>query len=79
MTFLSKKNKEDQSHTVVISYLGEGKGKTETHYFGEAKAPIGPIKDFSQIRFTKGASINEILADYTWKVRIKNLFYKFTK
>jgi hypothetical protein len=72
-------SKQDEYHTVVISYLGDGKGKTETYYYGEAKAPIEPIKDFSQMRFTKGASINEILADFTWKARIKNLFYKFTK
>ena len=72
-------SKQDEYHTVVISYLGDGKGKTETYYYGGAKAPIETIEDFSQMRFTKGASINEILAAYTWKARIKNLFYKFTK
>ena len=69
-------SKQDEYHTVVISYLGDDKGKTETYYYGEAKAPIETIEDFSQMRFTKGASIDEILADFTWKAKIKKLINK---
>ena len=72
-------NKQDEYHTVVISYLGDGKGKIETHYYDDAKAPIEPIRDLSQMRFTKGASINEILADYTWKARMKHIFKKLSR
>lgn len=79
MKIACKDNKNEEPHTITISYLGNGKGKTETYYYGEAIAPIEPIKDFSQMRFTKGASINEILADFTWKAKIKRLFYKLTK
>lgn len=64
-------NKEDEYHTVVISYLGDGKGKTETSYYGEAKAPNQQINDYSQLRLTKGASLEEIFADFTWRARSK--------
>jgi hypothetical protein len=77
--FVSKKYEEDEPHTIVSSSLGQGKGRIETYYYGEAQAPIKPITDFSQLRVTRGASIQEILADYTWKARIKKFFNKFIK
>jgi hypothetical protein len=79
MLFISKKHEEDEPHTIVSSSLGHGKGRIETYYYGEAQAPIKPIKDFSQLRVTRGASIQEILADYTWKAKIKRLMSKLTK
>jgi hypothetical protein len=79
MKISNKENQQDEPHTITISYIGDGQGKTETYYYGEAKAPIESIKDFSQMRFTKGASIDEILADFTWKAKIKKLINKLTK
>ena len=79
MLFFSRKREEDGPHTIVSSSLGQGKGRIETYYYGEAQAPIKPIKDFSQLRVTRGASIQEILADYTWKAKIKRLMSKLTK
>jgi hypothetical protein len=79
MLFISRKREEDEPHTIVSSSLGQGKGRIETYYYGEAQAPIKPIKDFSQLRVTRGASIQEILADYTWRARVKTLFNKLIK
>tara|TARA_R110002124_G_scaffold221735_2_gene387210 strand:+ start:340 stop:555 length:216 start_codon:yes stop_codon:yes gene_type:complete len=60
-------NKEDEYHTVVISSLGDGKGKTETYYYGEAKAPIETIGDFSQMRFTKELKSQDVLVESKWR------------
>jgi hypothetical protein len=79
MLFISKKLEEDEPHTIVSTSLGQGKGRIETYYYGEAQAPIKPIKDFSQLRVTRGASIQEILADYTWKARIKKFINRLLK
>jgi hypothetical protein len=79
MLFLSRKHEEDEPHTIVSTSLGHGKGRIETYYYGEAQAPFKPIKDFSQLRVTRGASIQEILADYTWRTRVKKWFNKLIK
>jgi hypothetical protein len=79
MLFFSRKHEEDEPHTIVSTSLGQGKGRVETYYYGEAQAPIKPIKDFSQLRVTRGASIQEILADYTWRARVKTLINKLIK
>jgi hypothetical protein len=79
MLFISKKLEEDEPHTIVSTSLRQGKGRIETYYYGEAQAPIKPIKDFSQLRVTRGASIQEILADYTWRAKVKTLFNKLIK
>jgi hypothetical protein len=49
------------------------------YYYGEAQAPIEPIKDFSMLRVTKGASIQELMTDYTWRARIKKFINRLTK
>jgi hypothetical protein len=79
MIFFNKKSEEDEPHTIVSTSLGQGKGRIETYYYGEAQAPIKPITDFSQLRVTRGASIQEILADYTWRARMKRFIKKLTK
>ncbi|PKI01921.1 hypothetical protein [Glaciecola sp. 33A] len=67
-------SKKDEYHTVVISYLGDGKGKTETYYYGDAKAPIEPINDFGQLRITKASSITEITRNTNSLTRIIDWF-----
>jgi len=47
MLFFSRKLEEHEPHTIVSTSLGHGKGRIETYYYGEAQAPIKPIKDFS--------------------------------
>jgi len=53
--------------------MGDRKEKTETYYYGEAEAPKELIKDYSQLRLTKGSSLDEILAGFTWKARFNKL------
>jgi hypothetical protein len=71
MMFSRKKNEEDKPHTIVSTYVEQGRGRIETYYYGEAQAPIEPIKDLNQLRVTKGASIQEILRESILNVRIK--------
>ena len=61
----------DEPHTITISYVADSKGKIETYYYGDAKALIEPIKDFSKLRLTKVASIKEVLPESTWKSKIQ--------
>ncbi|MFQ3236149.1 MAG: hypothetical protein ACI9C4_001718 [Paraglaciecola sp.] len=79
MLFFSKKQQEDEPHTIISTYLEQGKGRMETYYYGEAKAPLEPIENFCQLRVTKGASIQELMADYTWRAKIKSLVNKLTQ
>jgi hypothetical protein len=79
MLFISRKDEDDEPHTFVSTSLGQGKGRVETYYYDEAQAPIAPIKDFSTLRVTKGASIQELMADYTLKAKIKRFISKLSK
>lgn len=74
---MNKNAKEEKLHTISTKYLGQGKGKRkiETYYYGEAILHIKPSTDLSRIKFTKGDSLEEILADFTWKARLKKLFH----
>ncbi|MBF7073222.1 hypothetical protein ISG33_07410 [Glaciecola sp. MH2013] len=73
MKISSKKSHKDEPHTITMSYLGDGKGRIDTYYYGDAEAPNAPIKNYSQLRLTKGAPLDEKLGDFTWKVRLKKL------
>jgi hypothetical protein len=79
MMFINKKYQEEEPHTIVCNSLGQGKGRIETYYYGEAKAPAVAISDLSQLRVSKGASIDEILAHTTWRARFKKFINKLTQ
>ena len=73
MKISNKERQQEEPHTITMSYLGDGKGKIETYYYGEAEAPNEANDDYSQLRLTKGATLDEILANFTWKARFKRL------
>jgi hypothetical protein len=70
MLFFNRLPDDEEPHTITSKSLGQGKGRIETFYYGEAMPPMPQITNMDMLRVTRVSEPHQKRTFKQWLVSL---------